>query len=194
MKKVLISGLLAVCAIVPNYSATETEVANLTEEQQTLKDEISKSTSKIDEYQDQLNSANAEIANNDAQIEELNASIDELNALISDKSDATADALVQMQRMTNQNSFIKYLVDDNGQNFFLRFQNMGTLTDILSSDIVQLITAIEKLNVSIDEVETIKASNIDIQNDAEKTLSDQQQEESDLRDTSNRCRCIIIRC
>lgn len=194
MKKVLISGLLAACIIVPNYSATETEVANLTEEQQTLKDEISKSTSKIDEYQDQLNSAKAEIANNDAQIEELNANIEELNALISDKSDATADALVQMQRMSNQNSFIKYLVDDNGQNFFLKFQNMGTLTDIMSSDIAQLITTIEKLNTFIDEVETIKATNIDIQNDAEKALSDQQQEESDLRDTSNRCRCFLIRC
>ncbi|WOO88828.1 hypothetical protein R2F61_08095 [Mollicutes bacterium LVI A0078] len=183
MNKTIVTGLLILTILAPNLNATETEVANLTEEQQELKDEISKSTIKIDEYQQELNTANAEIASNESEIQSLNSEIDSLKSQVEDMVAASSDTLVVMQKLNNQNTFAKYLIEDNGENFFLKYQNLQQLTSTLTINVNDLIANIKTMQSNLNTVEEINQENVNLKTESETILEKQLKKEDELRET-----------
>lgn len=183
MNKIIVTGLLILTILAPNLNATETEVENLTEEQEELKAEISKSTTKIDEYQQELNTVNAEIASNESEIQSLNSEIDSLKSQVEDMVAASSDTLVIMQKLNNQNTFVKYLIEDNGENFFLKYQNLQQLTSTLTINVSDLIANIKTMQSNLNTVEEINQENISLKSESESVLEKQIKKEDELRDT-----------
>ncbi len=180
-KKLIIYVLLLNISIVPLYATSE-KVDSLTAEQESLQADIADSTTKINEYQTSLNTASIEVEQSTKQIEKLNDEISILKDKLADDKDSVGDLLTIMQKIDNQNSFIKYMTNDNGESLLVKFRNLVKINSLLATNLNEMHDDLVNLNDQVNQVELATNEKKQKQSEIESLLAEQQAEESNLKE------------
>ncbi len=179
-KKLIIYVLLLNISIVPLYATSE-KVDSLSKEQESLQADIADSTTKINDYQSALNTANIEVEQSIKQIESLNGEISSLKDKLADDKDSVGDLLAIMQKIDNQNSFIKYMTNDNGESLLVKFRNLVKINSLLATNLSQMHDDLVNLNDQVNQVELVTNQKKQKQSEIESLIAEQQAEESNLK-------------
>lgn len=150
--------LFAVCS---QITAQASSMSTLTDEQKDVKKQIDDVTSKIMDYEKQINKIKKQISANNTKIKELNKS-KEKNEKKIDGSRAELDStLLLMQKMKNSNTLASYFYDENtlDNNYFLKLDNINVLFDSMSGDMSVYIEEVEQAQNDINQVNKLKTEN-----------------------------------
>ncbi len=161
MKNKVITSILLL-TLIPTIiyaSTSEAKIDDLTKEQKKLQKQIKSTSQQITDLQIELDSLSMTIDANNNQISTLETKSLEKKKDIENQTDNIAETLQLMQRLTNNNSMVQYLADDNEQNFILRYRNVKLLTEGISSDIKQFVDDLSEINNNLNSIKSYNEQN-----------------------------------